>query len=441
MSLLAELLAAWPPAEDPPDSGYVRTALASAVPVVATALRPRGGRGLAVVVARESSGRLMLAPLVREGAGWRRARPRDGASAALVEALASGQSLDAGFRLRQLGPVGHLRGERAIGVDQTNESVVVGSAVVVKWLAEPALRPPEVPDLQAHLAAVGYRGVPQPLGSLTWTDERSMQATLAFLTTWLPDARDGWDWCVQDLLEHLAHGGSECPADCGARTFPTQLGRLTAGLHVALATPSNVIEQPCRWVDRPVIEAWAGAASGALDTALELLPQDTAVEVRARADVLRAHIEGMSGLVGTQVQPIHGDLHVGQILSSSAGLAVIDLDDDISIDTTQRGRPLPVARDVAQMTCSLDHVGRIADRRTGGDAILDIERWIGEAQAAYLDAYRAALADAARSELLDERLLQPLTAERICRELVYAARVLPRWLYAPMGTLRRLVPA
>jgi maltokinase len=90
------------------------------------------------------------------------------------------------------------------------------------------------------------------------------------------------------------------------------------------------------------------------------------------------------------------------------------------------------------MTGSLDHVGRVADRRTGGDATEPIERWIGQAQTAYLDAYRAALADAGRTELLDERLLEPLTAERICRELVYAARVLPRWLYAPMGSLQRL---
>ena len=170
MSLLDELVAAWPPAEDPPDSGYVRTSLAEATPFVATALRPHGERGLAIVVARHRSGRLMLAPLVREGAGWRRARPRDGASAALVEALASGLSLDNGFELRHLGAVGHLRGERAIGVDQTNESVVVGGSVVVKWLAEPNLRPASVPDLQAHLAALDYKGVPAPVGSLVWTD-------------------------------------------------------------------------------------------------------------------------------------------------------------------------------------------------------------------------------------------------------------------------------
>ncbi len=68
------------------------------------------------------------------------------------------------------------------------------------------------------------------------------------------------------------------------------------------------------------------------------------------------------------------------------GLAVIDLDDDISIDVADRGRPLPVARDVAQMTCSLDHVGRVADLRTGGTAIADIEGWI-RARAGRLPGY------------------------------------------------------
>jgi hypothetical protein len=32
-------------------------------------------------------------------------------------------------------------------------------------------------------------------------------------------------------------------------------------------------------------------------------------------------------------------------------------------------------------------------------------------------------------------------AGRICRQIVCAARVLPRWLDAPMGTLRRVVSA
>jgi maltokinase len=408
--------------------------------VAATALRPNGERGLAVVVARDGADRLMVAPLVREGVGWRRARPRDGASAALVDALASGRPLDDGFRLRQLAPVGPLSGERAIGVDQTNESVVVGSAVVVKWLAEPDTRPADAADIQAHLAAVGYRGVPRPLGSLVWADPDGGQATLTFLTEWLPEARDGWDWCVQEVLEHLEHVPAGCHPGCGALTFPVELGGLTAGLHVALATPSTVIPRPCVMAGADLIGRWAAAASRALDTALGLLPDEAATELHLRAGVLRTQIESLSSVGTTIIQPIHGDLHVGQVLRSDRGLAVIDLDDDISIAPAERGRPLPVARDVAQMTCSLDHIGRMVDLRTGGRSTAAIEAWIDGAQRGYLDAYRSTLTQAGRAELLDDRLLEPMTAERICVELVYAARVLPRWLYAPMGTLRRVVP-
>ena len=293
VSLLEALQEAWPPAEDAPVNGYRRLALASTRPVVAMSLGSSGGRGLAVVVAKGPFGRLTLAPLVREGSGWRRARPRDGASAALVTALATHQALDAGFELVKLAPVGQLQGERAIGVDQTDKSVVVGGSVVVKWLAEPALRPAAVPDLQAHLAAVGYQGVPRPLGSLVWSDEAGRRATLAFLTEWLPDARDGWDWCVQDLLEHLDHQPGSCPADCGAMASPGELGRLTAGLHLALATPSEVIPTPAMSADAASIGTWASSALGALEDALDLLPIDARAELAIRAPRLRTWIGEM----------------------------------------------------------------------------------------------------------------------------------------------------
>jgi maltokinase len=37
---------------------------------------------------------------------------------------------------------------------------------------------------------------------------------------------------------------------------------------------------------------------------------------------------------------------------------------------------------------------------------------------------------------VDEALLAAFEVEQLCRELVYAARFLPRWRYAPMATLR-----
>ena len=96
----------------------------------------------------------------------------------------------------------------------------------------------------------------------------------------------------------------------------------------------------------------------------------------------------------------------------------------------------PAARDVAQMTTSLDHVGRVVAERVEGAQVARVGSWIAETTAAFLAAYVAGLESVGRRELFDEALLAPFEVEQECRELVYAARFLPRWRYAPMAALR-----
>lgn len=438
--LLDELRAAWPPDEGAATGGYVRPPLAEARPIAAASLGRDAVRGLGVVVAERPDGRLLLAPLVREDGRWRRARPRDGASAALVEAVDREADLGPDFRVRRLRHTGRLRGERAIGVDQTNESVVVGTAAVVKWIAEPAPRDPSVPDLQAHLAAVGFAGVPAPIGTVEWTDAHGRVAVLALVTTWLGDAADGWDWCVQDVLAHVLHLPDGCDGACDGLLLAGRLGAAAAELAIALATSSEVIPEPVGTVGPERIEGWHVSAEAALDLALATLEGEAAEALRARADALRARIGTLATVRSTPVTWIHGDLHVGQVLRSPQGLSIIDLDDDVSLPATERGRPLSPVRDVAQLGSSLDHVGRIVDRRTSGEAAWAVDAWVDQARIAFHAAYVSTLTRAGRRELFDERLLTALEAERVCRELLYAAGTLPRWMYAPLGTLRRMIP-
>ena len=148
----------------------------------------------------------------------------------------------------------------------------------------------------------------------------------------------------------------------------------------------------------------------------------------------------LATIESTPVTWIHGDLHVGQVLRSPSGLSIIDLDDDVSLPLAERGRQLSPVRDVAQLASSLDHVGRIVERRTSGETAMAVDAWVDQARTAFLAAYVTALTGAGRRELFDERLLTPFEAERVCRELLYAARTLPRWMYAPLGTLRRMIP-
>ena len=376
-------------------------------------------------------------------------RIRPGASAELVAALSEGGAVD-GLRVRGFVPLGPgplvslgpgplvPLGERPITADQTNTSVVVGERVVVKWMRPPAGGDPagRAPDLLAHLVAAGFTRTPTPYAAV-YRDRPGAPHLVALVTAFLPDAEDGWDWCVDALLDQLGGGP---PAD-----WADAIGTLAAELHAALATPSDTIPEP-------VIEAadpgWAEEGLAVLDEARRLLPApaqdrrtaDGAEDARwfaARVGRIRADIERSRLVTRTPVIRPHGDLHVGQILRWRGGLAVTDFDGNpILAASTGVTFAEPAARDVAQLRTSLLHVGEIANRRTEGRHRPAVAAWCRDAVDDLLAAYRRTLDERGMAYLFDERLLRPFEVEQECRELIYAARFLPRWRYAPMGVLR-----
>jgi maltokinase len=310
--------------------------------------------------------------------------------------------------------------ERPVTVDQTHESVVVGERFVVKWLREPVPDHP-APVILAHLTQVGFAGTAALTGVLS--DAAGLRA---LVTEYLPGARDGWEWCVEDLL-------------AGDLAFPARLGALAAALHAALATPSAVLPEPIAQAGR----TWSSGALELLSVVLSETGGHNGAWLASREPELRAALELPAGLTGTPLIRVHGDLHVGQILRWDGGLAVIDFDGNPAV----RAEPLqPAARDVAQLLMSLEHVAAIAARQRLGvepapDLVVDIGPGLPAVRALCLDAYRATLADRDLRHLLDERLLPAFEIEQELRELHYANRFLPRWRYAPIAALRRRFPA
>jgi maltokinase len=214
------------------------------------------------------------------------------------------------------------------------------------------------------------------------------------------------------------------------------LGTLTADLHAALATASSVISEPVGRVPGSEIQGWSRAGFDVLEDALAIDAEDADL-VRAAADSLRRDIGALAAIRTSTTQPVHGDLHVGQVLRWVGGLAVVDFDGaprPVGADATP-GRQ-PVARDVAHLLCSLDLLAVVVDRRTGGRHTQILRNWAVDARAVFLEAYRERARHTGLESGLDERLLRPFLAEQLCRELVYAAEMLPRWRYAPIGALR-----
>ena len=334
-----------------------------------------------------------------------------GVTESVVRALTRGAAPPPPFTVRTLAPLPPVPpGERAITVDQTNHSVIAGEAVVVKWFPVPSRAPHPAPALLTHLAA--FAGTATPYAVIFWED-----ALVALVTAYLPGSRDGWEWCVDEAV-------------AGRTGFATGIGRLAAELHAAMATPSEIFPDPVRLPPRP---DFATRAEGALREALSLTDGDDGEWLARRAEALRAELAPLASAGRTPLIHIHGDLHVGQILQWRDGYAVVDFDGNPTVTEAEVFQP--AARDLAQLLTSLDHVGQVAIRRRSADPAATAA-WVTAARAELRSAYENGLADAGRADMLDRSLLRPFEVEQECRELIYAARHLPRWRYAPMGVLR-----
>ena len=377
------------------------------------------GRWLLVL---EDASRCFTSALVEEGEGFRRARSGDGIAEELLARAVTGRGSERST-FRRLGAVAPWKGERPIEVYQSNESIVVGGKAVVKrfvWITPGNERPMLLP---AHLEAAGFEEMPAPLGNASWRHPDGV-APLASIATYLPRARDGWDWYVE-LLERSFDGRSADPVEPAAA-----LGAITARLHVALATPTDVLPAPTVAAEEHAVAEWRRNAEADLDGALSVT-DDEGSRLRERAERIREELLELRSRETVTI-PIHGDLHVGQFLRWEGGLAVSDLDGDPLGPGNLFGPP---ARDVASLVQSLDHVGRIVERRRGGT----VAGWIKDASDACLRAYRGELADHEASFLFDERLLRPLRVAQELHELIYAARYLPEWRYVPDRALPALL--
>lgn len=334
--------------------------------------------------------------------------PSDGSSADLVRRLAPERVSDGA--------------ERRITVDQTNRSVIVDESVIVKWLTPPVREPHHGLDLLAHLDAVGFVDMPSLLGV-----EASDGRVLAVVTEFVVGALDGWDWFV-DALTDWVDDATQFVAPIPAAA---EVGALAARLHLALATPSAIFPDLDGQVDveyeRDRCRALLAAASAEVtDRQSRAILADCDLQIRSLIETMPCG--------PTPVGLIHGDLHIGQVLRVDNRLTITDFDGNPLLDGASRRRLRPLAIDLAALIQSIDHAGRIAQKRRPS-ATEQLEPVISSCIRSTLSSYRSTLDAGGLGDRLDARLLPGLRAAQELHELVYAARHLPRWSYAPTATL------
>src|ERR1700712_3193533 len=185
------------------------------------------GRRLAIVIDGDG---LAAVPEVSDAAGhWRRAHPGDGGAEALLDLLSRGSSTQGTFSV-QSWTSRISSGERTVGVDQTNESVIVGNDAVVKWATHLQDGPHPAPRRISVLRNAGFGGMPTPWGLITWRPPDGAETMVANVDDYLPGAVDGWTWAV-DLVTAAARSRDAAPLVVAT----SAVGAVVAELHAALS--------------------------------------------------------------------------------------------------------------------------------------------------------------------------------------------------------------
>lgn len=375
----------------------------------------------------DPAGRAAL-PTVREGSGeWTRAHPGDGVAEALLTLMNTieGSRQMGNFTVRSWARCVAV-GERPVGVDQTNESVIVGDAAVVKWATHMQEGPHPAPHRISVLHDAGFSGMPAPWGLVTWRAPDGAETLVANVDEYIPGAVDGWTWAVDLITEAARAHRPETVTDT-----VKYLGPLIAEMHGSLSGTA-------RTASSEDANRWRESALQTLETVCALGDSACVELARARHDEIASAFDGLGDFAGTPVIEGHGDLHVGQILRSGDRLLVTDFDGNPVLPASQRALPIPAALDVAGMTQSLTHAAIVARKYTELEpaALAEVDAMTRET---FLGSYEWALGAMHSAELYDPGLLRPFRLQQVLREIIYAARHLPRWMYVPDAALPALL--
>jgi maltokinase len=315
---------------------------------------------------------------------------------------------------------------RVLGAEQSNTSLVFGDHAILKMLRR--LFPGANPDLEVAdaLARLGSKQVAAPYGWIE-TDLDGEPVLLGVLSQFLAGASDGWTLALASLRELTANRaagtGREPPSNPPFAAEARLLGQATAELHADLARAFGSRElAPAELADL------ASVMQDKLSDAIDAVPELAAHEARIRAAYAAA--ARLPGPV--EVQRIHGDYHLGQVLRAPHGWVALDFEGEPAIPLAVRRGLAPALRDVAGMLRSFDYaaghelIGEPAD----GPLAVQASGWVSRCNDAFCAGYAAG---GGANPAEHAALLRALTLEKAVYEVVYEYRHRPSWLPIPLS--------
>jgi maltose alpha-D-glucosyltransferase / alpha-amylase len=414
----------------------------------------------------------------------------DGTCLELLSLIQNGQELDRrGGRVR--GVRGKAFGDALAGADlalpvrrgsaeQSNTSILFGDRFILKLFRrqEPGLNPDA--EIGRYLSEdTTFDRIPPFAGSIEYEPGADTGSrTLALLQGLVPNEGDGWKWTVEELDRYFETCAplpfpetlraelenrlelSERPASQLARDHvgiyldsANTLGRRTAELHLALASPTTNPAFAPEWLTSADLEVlltdFRQHASRVLDVLKERVSDlpDEVVEVAAavlsrRRRILDHFTAPKSDSLRTQRIRIHGDYHLGQVLKVKTDFVILDFEGEPARSLADRRTKQCPLKDVAGMLRSFSYAAyasliNYTTRHPEDIARLQpwAELWERSAVTQFLHAYRetARGAQFLPADSADFRnLLDIFLADKALYEVLYELNARPAWVRIPL---------
>ena len=390
---------------------------------------------------------------------------------------------------------------RTGSAEQSNTSILYEGKLIMKLFRR--LQPGENPDTEIgrFLTEVAHFPRIAPfLGDIRSVAQNGSETgettTLAMLQGLVQNEGDGWQWTLDELSRYF-DSCATCPAPQDAGSFPSfttdaaisetarehaglyidgagLLGRRTAEMHLALATPTENTDfraEPFTandlTTDASRIEAQITRSLEALRRGMTTLPvgpnepsdSDSTPDLAALILSQRRELLARARLL-TSADPatagkrirIHGDYHLGQTLRAKADFVILDFEGEPARTLAERRAKQSPLKDVAGMLRSFSYaayagLSAFTQRRPPHNAndakALELwaQLWLNSVSTEFLRAYKATIAEMPRLIPEPEQaqlLLNAYLLEKALYELLYELNNRPTWVRIPLAGILAL---
>jgi maltokinase len=323
-----------------------------------------------------------------------------------------------------------------LALEQTNTSLVYGEESILKVFRR--LAPGPNPDLEvtAALAQLGSAHIAEPLA---WAETRleGVPTILAILSRYLRLASDGWSLAATSVRDLYALTADSAPEGAAVRPVTAagaggdfageshRLGVATAQVHADLAEAFGTDVLSAEAIGELTEQMYRK-----LDLATAAVP-----ELAKYADMISTAYSRLAKVKGPiQVQRVHGDYHLGQVLRTETGWVVLDFEGEPATPLSQRRARSSPLRDVAGMLRSFDYAARHQLIGHPDAAALEAvaRDWVRRNAAAFCAGYAEA---GGLDPDANGVLLRALQLDKAVYEVLYEARHRPSWLPIPLESL------